>query len=62
MIVDVAIELGDDRFLQRLESYLELAPALRERVENIDSVDLRFGDRIYVRPSAPASRRSGSGR
>jgi cell division protein FtsQ len=45
------IQLGDDQFAQRLQGYLDLAPALHERVANIDSVDLRFGDRIYVRPT-----------
>jgi cell division protein FtsQ len=44
------VQLGEDRFLARLQSYLDLAPALRERVTEIDSVDLRFDDRIYVRP------------
>jgi len=44
------IRLGDDRFLPRLEAYLQLAPALRERMTDIDYVDLRFEDRIYVRP------------
>jgi len=49
------IHLGDDQFLARLDAYLDLASALRERVANIDYVDLRFDDRIYVRPaSAPA--------
>jgi cell division septal protein FtsQ len=42
--------LGEERFLQRLESYLEVAPALRERVDDIDGVDLRFENRVYVRP------------
>lgn len=45
------IYVGEDRFLIRLESYLGLAAALRERVPDIDYVDLRFEDRIYVRPS-----------
>ena len=45
------IQLGDDQFLPRLESYLQLATALRERVAEIDYVDLRFEDRIYVRPA-----------
>src|SRR5262249_42742803 len=45
------ILLGEDQFLQRLQSYLDLASALRERVAEIDSVDLRFDDRIYVRPA-----------
>lgn len=54
------IHLGEEQFLQRLESYLELAPALRERVADIDYVDLRFEDRIYVRPAfATASLRRG---
>ena len=46
------IQLGEDQFLPRLQSYLDLAPALRERVADIDYVDLRFDDRIYVRPAA----------
>ena len=54
------LHLGDDQFLQRLQSYLELAPALRERVPDIDYVDLRFEDRIYVRPSAFAPSASAS--
>jgi cell division septal protein FtsQ len=51
-----AIQLGEDRFLPRLESYLGLASALRERVAGIDSVDLRFDGRIYVRPAAKTGR------
>jgi len=54
------IQLGEDQFLPRLQGYLELAPALRERVADIDYVDLRFDDRIYVRPaSAPSAPRRG---
>jgi cell division protein FtsQ len=49
------IQLGEDQFLARLESYVELAAALRERVPEIDYVDLRFGDRIYVKPASAAS-------
>jgi cell division protein FtsQ len=44
------ISLGDDQFLARLESYLDLAPALHDRVGEIDHVDVRFENRIYVRP------------
>lgn len=43
--------VGEDRFLPRLQSYLDLVHALRERVQEIDYVDLRFDDRIYVRPA-----------
>jgi len=54
------IHLGEDQFLQRLEAYLDLAVALRERVADIDYVDLRFDDRIYVRPaSTPVALRRG---
>lgn len=53
------LQLGEDQFLQRVESYLALQPALRERVPDIDSVDLRFDDRVYVRP---ASARHANGR
>ncbi len=48
----VVIHLGAEQFLPRLQAYLELAPTLRERVTAIDYVDVRFVDRIYVRPAA----------
>ena len=51
------------------KTYLELAPALRERVADMDYVDLRFGDRVYVRAAGgktpqevPASAQGTSGR
>ncbi|MBI3047937.1 MAG: FtsQ-type POTRA domain-containing protein [Acidobacteria bacterium] len=44
------VRVGEDRFAERLRSYLDLAPALRERVPEIDYVDVRFGERVYVRP------------
>jgi cell division protein FtsQ len=42
------VRLGEALFAERLQSYLELAPKLRERVPVIDYVDLRFGNRVYV--------------
>ena len=45
------IRLGNERFVERLQSYYELAPALREQVPTIDYVDLRFDERVYVRPA-----------
>jgi cell division septal protein FtsQ len=45
------IRLGSERFAERLQSYHELAPALREQVPAIDYVDLRFDERVYVRPA-----------
>jgi cell division septal protein FtsQ len=51
------LHLGEDRFLERLQSYLDVASALRDRVHDIDYVDLRFGDRLYVRPIATTHKR-----
>lgn len=51
------LELGEEQFLPRLESYLALAPTLRERVADIDYVDLRFDDRIYVKPAHPEKKK-----
>ena len=45
------VRLGDDHFVERLQSYFDLAPALRERVSGIDYVDMRFDERVYVRPA-----------
>lgn len=44
------LRLGDTEFVARLQQYIDLAPALRERLSAIDYVDLRFGERLYVRP------------
>jgi cell division septal protein FtsQ len=46
----VLLRLGDTDFVARLQQYLDLAPALRERLAGIDYVDLRFDERLYVRP------------
>lgn len=46
----VMLRLGDREFADRIQQYRDLAPALRERVAEIDYVDLRFGERLYVRP------------
>lgn len=53
------IQLGEDQFLTRLQAYLDLAPTLRERVADIDYVDLRFDDRIYVRPTKTEQKNKG---
>ena len=44
------LRLGDADFVDRIQQYLDVGPALRERVEEIDYVDLRFDERLYVRP------------
>jgi cell division septal protein FtsQ len=50
------LKVGHEKFAERLQAYLELAPALRERVAGIDYVDLRFDQRVYVRPLGRKSR------
>jgi cell division protein FtsQ len=45
------LHLGEEKFLERVQSYVDLAPALRQRVPDIDYVDLRFDERVYVRPA-----------
>lgn len=44
----VLVRLGDDRFVERLQAYVELASSLHERVPDMEYVDLRFGERVYV--------------
>jgi cell division protein FtsQ len=48
------LHLGEERFVERLQSYLEVASTLRDRVADIDYVDLRFDDRVYVKPRGAA--------
>ena len=45
------LHVGTERFAERLQSYVELAPALRDRVADMDYVDLRFDRRLYVKPA-----------
>ncbi len=46
------VRLGDEQFAEHLQTYLDLAPTIREHVSEIDYVDLRFDPRLYVRPVA----------
>ena len=45
------LHLGYERFVERLDRYLDLAPAMRASVPDIDYVDLRYERRVYVRPA-----------
>lgn len=63
------LRLGTERFLERLQMYVDLAPTFREKYPEIDYIDLRFEELIAVRPvdsgsksrpvekAAPVSRR-----
>ena len=53
------VRVGDERFAERVRTYLELAPRLRQEVPAIDYVDLRFDERIYVGPLRANPRRTG---
>jgi cell division protein FtsQ len=50
------VRLGHELFAERLQSYVDVAEALKDRVDDIDYVDLRFGEHIYVRPRAGGAR------
>jgi cell division protein FtsQ len=53
------LRVGDKRFTERLQAYLDLLPALREQMPDIDYVDLRFDERVYVRPQSSKPRAAG---
>lgn len=46
----VLVRLGREHFVERVQTYVDLRDTLRERVDDIDYVDLRFDGRVYVRP------------
>jgi cell division protein FtsQ len=48
----VWLHLGDADFAARLRSYLDMAPALREQVPDLDYVDLRFDGKVFGRSRA----------
>jgi cell division protein FtsQ len=50
------VHVGDERFLERLQTYFGLAEALHARIPDIAYVDLRFADRVYVRPASGPTR------
>jgi cell division protein FtsQ len=55
------IRLGDTQFAERLESYVQLQATLRQRVPDLDYVDLRFGERVYVGTTAAPGAATGAG-
>lgn len=42
--------LGRERFAERVQAYLEMSDRLTRMVEQVAAVDLRFENRVYVRP------------
>ncbi len=51
------LHLGDRQFLERLESYIDLAPRVHERVAAVDYVDLRYGTHVFVGTTGKAASR-----
>jgi cell division septal protein FtsQ len=49
--------LGDDEFVERLRTYLEIRPTLAERMSDVDYVDLRYGQRVIVKDRTPRTQR-----
>jgi cell division protein FtsQ len=43
------VHLGEAQFTERLRTYLDLAPALRDQLDQIDYVDMRFDNRVFVK-------------
>jgi cell division septal protein FtsQ len=43
------VRLGDEQFAERLRTYQDLASTLRDQLEAIDYVDMRFDSRVYVK-------------
>ncbi len=52
MLIDdpTRLHVGYEQFGERVQSYLDMKDRLARMVDEIDSVDLRFGNRVYVRP------------
>ena len=57
----VQLHTGDAHFADRVQSYLDLSPRLREDVPRIDSVDLRFGDNVFVKPEGTSGKQGTAG-
>lgn len=49
--------LGDDQFVERLRTYLEIRHTLAERMNDIDYVDLRYGQRVIVKDRTERTQR-----
>ena len=57
----VQLHTGDAHFADRVQSYLDLSQRLHEDVPRIDSVDLRFGDNVFVKPQGTTGKQGTAG-
>jgi cell division protein FtsQ len=53
------LRVGRERFAERIQLYVDAAERLRASVDDIDYVDLRFGEHVYVRPRSTRPQESG---
>jgi cell division protein FtsQ len=47
------VRVGRERVAERLQTYLEIADVLHAQVPEIEYVDLRFGERVFLQPQPP---------
>lgn len=45
------VHLGHEQFARRVRAYRDLAPTLLQHVDAIDSADVRYDRRVFVRPA-----------
>ena len=51
----VLLYVGRERFGERVQGYLDMKDRLARMVEQVEAVDLRFENRVYVRPRKPGA-------
>jgi cell division septal protein FtsQ len=49
-----ALHLGETQFVERLNTYFEISQTLHDQFSSVEYVDLRFDERVYVRPHGRA--------
>jgi cell division protein FtsQ len=53
------VHLGHEDFARRLRAYRDLAPTVLQHVDAIDSADVRYDGRVFVRPARGRPARAG---
>jgi cell division protein FtsQ len=49
----VLLKVGHEKFAERVQAYLDMQERLAQMVQGVEWVDLRFENRVYVRPRKP---------
>ena len=49
------VRVGDEHFVDRLQRYLALAPTLRAKLSDLEYVDVRFDNNLFVMPRGRVS-------